>query len=146
MRFGANPRGRVGAASPGGTSVQGQEPPCCVPWRSPRASPVCCNTQDVLRIHKVSAACLKPSHSGGVRKGKGLVEAQQSCCRRGGSGTPTRQPPAPGAWQCRGLRSARSRAACPPFINILDAANTGWVLITVLLESFCKDLYHSVSV
>lgn len=36
--------------------------------------------------------------------------------------------------------------AARTFINILNAGKTGWVLIAVLLESFCKDLYHSVSV
>lgn len=45
-----------------------------------------------------------------------------------------------------GVLAVRAELAAPAFINILDAGETGWVLIAVLLESFCEDLYHSVSV
>lgn len=45
-----------------------------------------------------------------------------------------------------GALVTRAELAAHTFINILDAGKTGWVLIVVLLESFCKDLYHSVSV
>lgn len=40
----------------------------------------------------------------------------------------------------------RAGLATHTLINILDAGKTGWVLMVVLLESFCRDLYHSVSV
>lgn len=138
MQFGVNPQGRVGAASPG----------CHVPCRgrSPRVSSACCNMQDVLWIHKVSAACLKSSHLRGVRKGKFLVEAQQSHCRRGAAGPLPGSPRSRVPSDAQGCGQHRAELSAPHFINILDAGKTGWVLIVVLLGSFCKDLYHSVSV
>jgi len=50
----------------------------------------------------------------------------------------------PGDARAAALVTGAELAACT-FINILNAGKTGWVLIVVLLESFCKDLYHSVS-
>lgn len=51
----------------------------------------------------------------------------------------------PGDARAGVLVTGAELAACT-FINILDAGKTGWVLIAVLLESFCEHLYHSVSV
>lgn len=45
-----------------------------------------------------------------------------------------------------GLDAPHPGLAAHTLINILDAGKTGWVLMVVLLESFCRDLYHSVSV
>lgn len=51
-----------------------------------------------------------------------------------------------GAEQCWGWTPHPAGLAAHTLINILDAGKTGWVLMVVLLESFCRDLYHSVSV
>lgn len=159
---GSGAAGRGFCQAPRSCSCWGGNVPCTeagecprfIPRRSPGVSPVGCNEQGALWNREEAFCCLlKIILLWKSKEGKLLDErgsGETAYVAGSGVGHAARAAPGgaervPGGARAGALVTGAELTA-RAFINILGAGKAGWVLMAVLLDSFCKDLYHSVSV